>query len=169
MTQWNKIYKLPEVADVARWELEARVVGATVEHLRRQTCHNFDSVGEGASPGVYRSVGRLRFNKRTRRWMAIVNSDCDAREATLVISAAVGATNHWGAKPGQKLRKIAFTHFDDPHGDPVAQARICYRLCAEDLLQMNSETLQTPDSIETLAHLVDEHYDELLREAGVDQ
>lgn len=169
MTQWHKIYKLPEVADVARWELEARVVGATVEHLRRQACHNFDSVGEGASPGVYRSVGRLRFNKRTRRWMAIVNSDCDAREATLVISAAVGATTHWGAKPGQKLRQTAFTHFNDPNGDPVAQARICYRLRAEDLLHRAAATRQTPDSIESLSHLVEDHYDELLREAGVDQ
>lgn len=159
----NFNYELLE-ADVAFWEVNARVHAVAVEHARDWPCRTFDSTPPH-EPGVFRTVGRVRFNKNTRCWTALVCSDCNAEEATLAIAAAVGMASRWGMKPGQRIRQRAFEHFNDGSGDPVAETRVCYRLSVEDLQQTATANQEAPDTIEALAHLVDEHYVDLLRQA----
>lgn len=165
MTTWYVIYSLGE-ADVATWELRARTHGVQVRHLSARECHDFDSAARpGSRPGVYRSIGRIRFNKVTRRWTALVNSDCNAAEATLCIAATVGCATRLAGTPGAFLRRKIFEHTSDHSGHPIAETGVCYRLSEDDLRRRAVALAESPDDIEELTHLVDELYEERLNGA----
>lgn len=164
----------PAACSAERAYLEARVRGIRVTHSPDRPCKTFDSV---ESPGVFRNVGEVLFDKTARRWIAHAHNDCTSEELALLIGAACWHFEKHGTKPGQSLRGRVWNHFSSSDGHPFnddgpshdfAQTWICYRLGVEDLQAAEQAREDVPDTIESLTHLVDEHYDELLREAGVD-
>lgn len=166
-TTWRKVIRLSgtDGRDLAFWETAARLHGVNVQHSTQVVCRTFDSSPDpGAVPGVYRAVGTVRFDKTTRRWAAFVNGDCTAEEAAAVVASCVGHCTHIGTKPGQRLRGRLWKHFTSD-GHHVAEASLCYRITNPDQLNMLTETLVAPADASSLSHLVERHYDDLLREA----
>lgn len=164
--QWRTVTTVVE-PDNARWYVEARVRGVQVAH-RKKECRNFDSK-EGAL-GVFRTIGSVVFDKKTRRWHARPFADCTAAELSTLIAFACRKADRFGTSPGHGLRAKTWYHQDEGFtGNPVVGCWVAYKLSAEDLMKPAAASRDVPDTIESLSHLVEDHYDELLREAGVDQ
>lgn len=159
---WNDVRRLVE-PDSPRWYVEARARGVEVTH-RRGLCRTFDS--KGGSLGVFRRIGSVVFDKKTRRWHARPYADCNAAELSTLIAAACRNADIHGTQPGRRLLSKIWRHQDKGFtGNPVVGCWVAHQLSAEDLMRSATVTENAPDTIESIAHLVGDHYDQTLRDA----
>jgi hypothetical protein len=101
-------------------------------------------------PGVFRQIGWVRFNKRTRRWTVQARVDCNAVDLSSLIAHGVRMSEQHGQRPGHGLRGRHW-HHDTFEGDPVAYGMVSRQLALEELLRGESEAEQViPDTVEAI-------------------
>ncbi|KQP77211.1 hypothetical protein ASF37_11650 [Aeromicrobium sp. Leaf289] len=156
-------------ADSAMWHLQARVDGVELVH---QETEAFSWEGIPENPGMFRTFAVVRFDWETRRWSAHAFADCSATEVAATLRSASHFSATYGPRPGGRLNGARWRHrrsYRDLSRSTremrVSEAWISRRLTVQDLLATEAVPEPVPDTIESIAHLVDEHYDGLLREA----
>ncbi len=137
--------------DVAQLLAEALVAGLEVRHHPTIRMDDWPSIA--GDPGLFRSIGGLKFSKTTRRWRVTPRLNCGPTELASLVAFGIVHARRFGDSPGHYTRKREFDHVVTKSGERLAVATCAIKLTMQDLQLEQNQAVEVPDTVHELLSL----------------